>query len=92
LASGFTTIGEIDEIIDRGEEAFQLYELERPPVVSKGKPRRFLDVGVVRITLNIFSEKFLREERRRRIDNPGELDDDVRKVSINYEKYRRLIH
>ena len=91
LASGFTTIGKIDEVIDRGEEAFRVYEQERPPAVSKGKTRRFSDVGVVRITMSIFSERFVWEDRRRKIADPVKLEETVRKDWANKEKYRKLV-
>lgn len=90
LASGYTTIGEIDEIIDRGKDAFRLYEQEKPPI-EKGKTVRFVDIGVVRITLNIFDERFLREDRRLKTTDAAQLEEGVRKAWTKYERYRKLI-
>lgn len=91
LASGYTTIGELDEVIDRGKEAFRLYEQEKPPF-ERGKRGRFFDIGVVRITLNILDDKFLLEDRRLRgTTDTAKLKEEVQESWTGYEKYRKLI-
>lgn len=95
LKSGYKTIGEIDDIIDKGESAFQMYEEERPPyglkASSKGKKRRFLDVGVVRITMKMLSKKFLEEDYRSTISNESMLQETVRDEWENTQRYRKLL-
>ncbi|HEV8430144.1 MAG TPA: hypothetical protein VGQ41_19740 [Pyrinomonadaceae bacterium] len=88
LASGFTTIGKIDEIINKGRVAFERYEQEKPPMVRKGKKNvagRFNPVGVVRITMKIMSEKFLREDRR------SASSEQIQADWSQYEQYRKLV-
>jgi ppGpp synthetase/RelA/SpoT-type nucleotidyltranferase len=53
-AAGFNYINELDGNIERGAEAFALYEKEKPPA---NQSKRFADMGVVRCTLDITSEK-----------------------------------
>lgn len=90
--SEYKTIREVDEALKRGTVAFLEYEKEHPPgLIIKGEkdnimPResqQFVDVGVVRITLQIVNDKFLKlhvpEEKEFR--NKCEL----------YSKYRKLL-
>ena len=96
-SSGFRTIGEIDELIDAGSAAFELFEMQSSPIVRKGRKkgqkRWFTDVGVVRITLEIVSDTFLRENRRNSERKLGhaELEEEIKNVSARYETYRRII-
>ena len=89
LKSGYKTIGEIDEMIDKGEAAFRLYEEERPPFAKQGN--RFTDIGVVRITMKILSERFLCEDHRSTTPDEVELKKIVREQWAKGEKYRKLI-
>lgn len=95
LKSGHKTIGELDDIIERGGSAFQAYEEERPPygfkTTSKAKKRRFSDVGVVRITLKILSKDFLQEDLRPTASDESELQEIVNEEWKNTEKYRELV-
>ena len=54
---GYKNIKQLDEVIKKAEKAFKAYEKERPPAGEKG--RRFADVGVVRVSLDIADEQFL---------------------------------
>ncbi len=54
-ATGYTTIAEIDDDIKRSAKAFREYESKHPP--SSGP--HYADVGVVRCSLTICSDKFL---------------------------------
>jgi len=59
IAAGYTTIGEVDKDLQRSMEAFSLYEKKYPPVdVETDEPVRFMDVGVVRVALELIMEKF----------------------------------
>jgi putative GTP pyrophosphokinase len=53
--AGYRTIGQIDEILDRTDAAFQQYERDLPPTSSF---RRFSDVGVVRVCLCVVDDNF----------------------------------
>jgi GTP pyrophosphokinase len=93
LRSGFTTIGPIDEILDKGAPAFQRYELEKPPGPFNGKRKRavrFNEVGVVRITMNIMNKSFLLEDRRPKTPDEVQLQQDVQKEWARNEEYRKL--
>ena len=88
-AIGYTTIREVAEIIASGEEAFRAYEKARPP--SKAKVvGKFTDVGVVRITMHIFSEDLLREDLRPQIPDTKELMETARTSWQGFEPYRKL--
>ncbi|OAT74547.1 GTP pyrophosphokinase [Parageobacillus thermoglucosidasius] len=54
INAGYTKITEIDEVIQKTEAAFNLYESMFPPATG----RRFADAGVVRISLGIFDEQY----------------------------------
>lgn len=56
--SGYSFIDQIDSKIDLAWETFLQYEKDHPPGTQKSKNRRFQDVGVVRILLNIVDENF----------------------------------
>lgn len=43
------TIGDLEGALDESQEAFEKYEEKNPPFGEEG--RRFLDVGVVRVSL-----------------------------------------
>lgn len=52
VASGYTTIGEVDKDLQRRMEAFRLYEEKHLPIdLETNEPARFMDVGVVRVAL-----------------------------------------
>lgn len=53
---GYQTLEQIDEMLNKAYDAFELYEKERPPYSVS---QRFNDVGVVRISLEIVDEKYL---------------------------------
>jgi hypothetical protein len=54
-AAGYTTITEINDDLERSKEAFHKYESIHPP--SSGP--HYADVGVVRCSLSICSDKYL---------------------------------
>lgn len=56
--SGYNFIDQIEEKISLGWEAFLQYEKDHPPGSEKTKDRRYQDVGIVRILLNIVDENF----------------------------------
>ena len=56
--SGYRTIKQLDEVLKRSEKAFKANEKDNPPGGEKG--RRFIDVGVVRVSLCIADENYLR--------------------------------
>lgn len=70
LETGYKTVGELDQIMQRGMDAFLAYEKENPPGVRDDEdddldpPRRFADVGVVRILLEIADENFLNNRQK----------------------------
>lgn len=88
LASGYTTIGEIDQLIDKGAQAFRVYEQEKASHVTGSI---FNVVGVVRVTMNILDDRFLHEDLRSTIAKEEELKESVQLIKQNYEKYRKLI-
>jgi putative GTP pyrophosphokinase len=55
IAADIQTIGELDEEMQRSQEAFRHYEEINPP---SGEHLRYLDVGVVRISFKICNKKF----------------------------------
>jgi putative GTP pyrophosphokinase len=56
--SGYTTINQLDKILKKSKKAFEVCESEHPPGDSgSGK---YQDVGVVRVSLHIADEKFLK--------------------------------
>ncbi len=59
VVAGYTTIGELDEDLQRRMKAFSLYEEKYPPTdIETGEPTRFTDDGVVRVALSIANKKF----------------------------------
>lgn len=51
IESGYTNLDQLDEELNKSERAFLLYEVDNPPLSKPG--RKFIDVGVVRISLEI---------------------------------------
>lgn len=59
IVSGYATIGELDRDLKRSAEAFKLYEQKYPPSDSKtDEITKFMDVGVVRISLEIIKGRY----------------------------------
>jgi ppGpp synthetase/RelA/SpoT-type nucleotidyltranferase len=59
VGADYTTIGELDEDLQRRMKAFSLYEEKYPPTdVEVDEPTRFMDVGVIRVALTISNKKF----------------------------------
>jgi ppGpp synthetase/RelA/SpoT-type nucleotidyltranferase len=57
--TGYKTIGQVDAAVNQTWNVFQQYEKEHPPAkIDPPGPRRFADVGVIRISLCIFDPKF----------------------------------
>jgi hypothetical protein len=88
LKSGYKTIGEIDVLIDRGAQAFRLYEQEKAMSVTG---RQFGSVGAVRTTIYILDDRFLREDLSSFITNEKDLEEAVEQIKKKYEKHRNLI-
>lgn len=90
LKSGYTTIGEIDALVDRGAQAFGLFEQEKALSVTG---RQFGSVGVVRVTMYILDDRFVHEDLSSSsyIHNKGGLKEAVQQLNEKYEKYRNLI-
>jgi Uncharacterized protein conserved in bacteria len=90
LKSGYTTIGEIDSLVDRGAPAFRLYEQEKTLSVTG---RQFGSVGVVRVTMYLLDDRFVHEDLSSSsyIHNEEELKKAVQQLNEKYEKYRNLI-
>jgi len=67
--SGYKTIKQLDEILNRSKKAFETFEKEHS---EGGEIKRFWDIAVVRISLGIADERFLQnskfeeEEREKR--------------------------
>ena len=55
--TGYTTLQEVDKILGRTADAFKAFEKDRPPTGAKG-PGRFIDGGVVRVSVCLVDEKF----------------------------------
>ncbi len=76
-AVGYTYIGQIDDQLQKSAEAFKKYEKDHPPVSKTGK--RFQDVGVVRSSLRIADENYLKNSS---VPEPFHEE---------YRKYRRFL-
>ena len=63
--AGYETIGEIDRLVEQTKEAFQVYEDEISST-SKGRPFKFADVGVVRVSTEIATGKIRARGSRRK--------------------------
>jgi hypothetical protein len=73
VAAGYTTIGEVDKDLQRSMEAFRLYEEKYPPIDFETDERvRFMDVGVVRVALELLMGKFFECYRKRIGLDPSE--------------------
>lgn len=85
---GYKTIGDVDRIVTETKDAFEAYEKERPPLLGKGK--RFLDVGVVRISAQLADDEFIRA-----IVSPLEPEDQieaaVQQAIQRYAPYRKFL-
>lgn len=60
--AGIRHISELDRDIERSRKAFALCEKERPPSVPD---KRFMDIGVVRVVLEITNDNFRKVRRRK---------------------------
>lgn len=90
LASGYRTIGEIEEVLDSTHATFLRYEKENPPEVDAGEPEEYNDVGVVRISVGIINDTFIREDARFNDDEHG-LENHIRERRKEYTNYRKMI-
>lgn len=82
VAAGYTTIGELDADLQRSMNAFSIYEAKYPPMdmtdIETDEPAEYVDVGVVRASLRIANEKFLKE---------SEIPQEFRKEYESFRKY-----
>ena len=61
-----STIGEVDKDLQRSMEAFRLYEEKYPPTdLETDEHVRFMDVGVVRVALELLMGKFFKYYQKR---------------------------
>lgn len=90
LKSGYTTIGEIDALVDRGAQAFRLYEQDKALSITGSQ---FASVGVVRVTMQILDDRFVHEDLSSSsyITNEEGLREAVQQLNERYGKYRNLI-
>ena len=72
-SSGYITIGELDENLDAAKIAFEAFERDNPPF--DGKEKKFIDIGLARMSLEIVDPEFAR----------------MRKSSRDYSEYRKLL-
>src|ERR1700722_16486086 len=64
--TGYKTIQQIDETLDRTAAAFEAYERNDPPRDKpNSRPGRFADVGVVRVSVGIVDDAFNSLSRRK---------------------------
>jgi len=56
VASGYTTLGEVDSDLVKASKAFEYYEAHFPPVTEI---KRYNEVGVVRVSLSIVNNGFI---------------------------------
>ena len=61
VASGYSTVAEVDHDIERSKVAFGHYEKDYPPVGGK----RYSGLGVVRISLSIVNTRFLNKRKKK---------------------------
>ena len=64
---GIATLADLEVMLTRTEKAFERYENENPPgdPIKEDGDRKFATVGVVRISLEIFSERYRQAELKR---------------------------
>ncbi|HKB65270.1 MAG TPA: hypothetical protein VKC61_05400 [Pyrinomonadaceae bacterium] len=80
VQSGFTSIGEVDRMLDSASEASERYEQVFGPPLDGG---RFAEVGIVRASANIANEKFFKVFLER---NPG-MPESYRQNVGEFKKY-----
>lgn len=85
VSTDYTTIGELDKDLQRSTKAFKLYEEQYPPTDPEtDEPSRFMDVGVVRVALELIMGKFFEGFRKRIGIEPS---DQIWKRYKEYNKY-----
>lgn len=85
LYDGFTSLGEIDELIEATAEAFARYERDSMPRGDK-----FYAVGVVRASLYICSKDYLR--RSIELEHGGETNEKlIDSLEARFGSYRSLV-
>lgn len=80
LTAGITKTSELEKQVQYAEPAFLRYEEDHPPST---KSKRFADVGVVRVSLEIVNDEFLMI--RKGVDK--ELQEEDRITYVKYRKY-----
>jgi putative GTP pyrophosphokinase len=86
LESGYKTIGDIENLINRGMEAFIKYEKEFPP--GSGE---FSNIGVVRIIAEISDENYLQLLAGRIANEFRTKDEYIEHWNKTYEPYRKFL-
>lgn len=56
----YKSINDIEKDLDRAKEAFEYYEKKHPPTSEQGNKEIYADIGVVRVSLSIVNEKFMK--------------------------------
>jgi hypothetical protein len=52
------TIGDIERVLNSTQDVFPLYEKDNPLTDSQNKKVKFLDIGVIRISLKIYDDNY----------------------------------
>ncbi|HVG32759.1 MAG TPA: hypothetical protein VM911_06755 [Pyrinomonadaceae bacterium] len=89
LRAGYTSIGEIDRLVDSAQEALEHYEKDHPPSIGI---RKFADVGAVRISVKLADDSYHRLSVSRTFQESDlDLEETIRRNNAKYEKYRSLL-
>jgi putative GTP pyrophosphokinase len=86
LEAGYTTIGDIEQMLENALDAFLRYENDHPPAGGK-----FADIGVVRVAGRINDESYLRVSAGQNIKNASDREKVVRGENNLYGKYRKYL-
>lgn len=89
INAGYKTIGEIQQLIEMASPAFHLYEKANRP-----SARGYTDVGVVRISLDIVDDNFIRTStllHKAGLDTDDNIEAMIQDQIRHYAKYRRIL-
>lgn len=85
---GYTEIQQLEVALQKSEKAFREYEKETPPFDVK----RYSPVGVVRVSLSIADEKYLKYRYKFKEDEKDKtLKNWINKRMEEYRKYRNMV-
>ena len=91
IKAGFKTIGEIDEMVNNGLEAFYKYEAERILSNPQNKGNGFFDTGIIGVIATLSNDTFLKDNLSEVLEEGENLEELFNETKEGDKPFFKLI-